>query len=348
MAIVFIVYFKSKTSNIDDKSNLIFINFFGLINLSLIILHIGLRPISSFYFTDMGTYAQSFRAYASGSQVDKIGDIYFNYFMKWCSSVMSIDAFFFLCALLYVIPLYYATKTLFKQYWFYSFLMLVISLSFWSYGTNGIRNGIATSLFLLAITRKNKYFLILFIIIAGMCHKSLYIPIIAFLITNYYKNIKNILIFWVICIPLSLALGSFWENFFLKFGFGDEERLSGYLSGNQDTLDIAVKTGFRWDFLLYGFIAVFAGWYFIFKKKFNDPIYNRIYSTFLIVNAFWILVIRANFSNRFAYLSWFMMGIVIIYPFLKNQFFNKQYEIISKIIVAYFIFTFVMNVILQD
>ena len=81
MAIVFIVYFKSKTSNIDDKSNLIFINFFGLINLSLIILHIGLRPISSFYFTDMGTYAQSFRAYASGSQVDKIGDIYFNYFI---------------------------------------------------------------------------------------------------------------------------------------------------------------------------------------------------------------------------------------------------------------------------
>ena len=39
---------------------------------------------------------------------------------------------------------------------------------------------------------------------------------------------------------------------------------------------------------------------------------------YLTANAFWILVIRSSFSNRFAYLSWFLMAIIIFYPFFKH------------------------------
>jgi hypothetical protein len=66
----------------------------------------------------------------------------------------------------------------------------------------------------------------------------------------------------------------------------------------------------------------------------------------VFANAFWILVIRANFSNRFAYLSWFMMALVIIYPFLKSQLMPNQNKVLARVILFYFAFTFLMNVIL--
>jgi len=97
--------------------------------------------------------------------------------------------------------------------------------------------------------------------------------------------------------------------------------------------------------LFYSAFGVFAGWYFIYKKRFEDPFYNQLLNTYLICNGFWILVIRANYSNRFAYLSWFMMGLVIIYPVLKKQLFKNQHWVIGKIIFAYFLFTYLMNVI---
>ena len=87
---------------------------------------------------------------------------------------------------------------------------------------------------------------------------------------------------------------------------------------------------------------VFTGWYFIFKKNFNDKFYSHIFNIYLVCNAFWILIIRANFSNRFAYLSWFLMSLIIIYPFLKQQFFKKQELVIAKVTLFYYGFTFLM------
>ncbi|HMQ45454.1 MAG TPA: EpsG family protein, partial [Mariniflexile sp.] len=67
--------------------------------------------------------------------------------------------------------------------------------------------------------------------------------------------------------------------------------------------------------------------------------------TYLICNGFWILVIKANYSNRFAYLSWFMMALVIVYPFLKQTFFKYQYIILGNVILLYFGFTYFMSYI---
>jgi hypothetical protein len=85
---------------------------------------------------------------------------------------------------------------------------------------------------------------------------------------------------------------------------------------------------------------------YIFKKKYNDLIYSQLFNMYLIANAFWILIIRANFSNRFAYLSWFMLPLIVMYPILKNEIFIKQHQLIGKIIFGYFLFTFVLIVIL--
>jgi len=152
------------------------------------------------------------------------------------------------------------------------------------------------------------------------------------------------LAFWVLCIPLSIALGSFWEVLFASMGFGDD-RMGAYLIGEANKEDSFSSSGFRYDFLVYSAGAVVAGAYLIFVRGFRDKVYNQLYHTYLISNAFWILIIRANFSNRFAYLSWFLMGIVIIYPYITKKFFEKHHIVVGKILTVYFMFTYLMHMI---
>lgn len=338
---------QSATVALDSGSNLKSKDTLGLALLITLFLYTGTRPVSGRFFGDMRTYAGAFEQYQAGEVVRAGKDVYFEYFMKWSSSVMTLDFFFVLCAGLYLFPLYFACKKLFREYWFYAFLMLAASLSFWSYGVNGIRNGIATSLFLLAITRGKLIWKVGLTIIALLFHKSIMIPAAAYLIATNYKNHKLYFGFWLSAIPMSLILGGFWESFFLSLGFGEEERLAGYLSEGSEMEEQFSRTGFRWDFLIYSATGVFAGYYFTIRKKFEDPTYSAILSTYLIANAFWILIIRATFSNRFAYLSWFLLGIVIIYPLLKMKFFRNQHVVIAQILIAYFMLTYLLNVILK-
>ena len=305
----------------------------------------GLRPISGAYFGDMGTYANLFVNYASGGIMLFQQDVGFDFFMSSSAKIMTIDFFFLLCAFLYVFPIYLTSKKFFKKYWFYAFLILVSSYSFWTYGTNGIRNGLASSLVLLAFAYKDKkVVMIALMFVAASFHKSMLLPILAYGITFFYKDSKKVFYFWLLCIPLSLIAGGVFESAFANLGF-DDERISYLTAGNVNNDEFS-GTGFRWDFVVYSASAVFAGWYFIFKRKYKDPVYSQLFNTYLIANGFWILIIRANFSNRFAYLSWFMMGLVIVYPFLKMQFFKNQQKVLGTVILFYFMFTYMMNVIL--
>lgn len=339
--LVLIILFNSLVLPIDDSKIINTNKIIGITLLIFAIIYMGLRPINGYYFGDMSTYARHFDYYANGGEVYLEKDIFFNLYMKFTSSFLSVHAFFTLCAFLYIYPMYRVSKVFFKEYWYYAFYMLVVSFSFWAYGVNGIRNGIATSLFLLAISYHNKKMLMyIFFIVSYFCHQTLIVPVAAFLLASIYNKPKHYLLGWLACIPLSLVLGGFWENFFAGLGFADD-RLSGYLLSDVDS-DSFSRTGFRWDFVIYSSSGVIVGWYFIFKKKFTDLLYSKLYGTYLITNAFWILVIRANFSNRFAYLSWFLLALIIIYPYLKQRFYNNQHAIVGRIILSYFLFTFLM------
>jgi len=348
LAIVLWTFIQSNLVKLVDKGNLRFKNVLGLFLVVFTIVYIGTRPISGFYFVDMRTYANYFERYAAGEQVSTDKDIYFEYFMKWCSSIMSVYDFFFLCAVLYITPMYIFCKKMLREYWFYGLLILFLSLTFWSSGVNGMRNGIATSLVLLALAyRENKILMAGIFIIATAFHKSTILILAAYLFTLYFTNTKTLIKFWFFCIILSLLFGAFWQTLFAGFGFGEDERLNEYLVAEIEDAAIELKLGFRWDFLLYSASAVFAGWYYIVKQKYQDVLYHQMFNMYLITNAFWILVIRANYSNRFAYLSWFIMGIIILYPMIKVKMFDKQHVLIGRVLIIYFSFSYLMNVILS-
>ena len=313
----------------------------GVVILVFVLIYMGFRPISGRYFGDTSTYAQYFEHYSYGAEITSTRDLLFHNFMKACSYVMNVHVFFFLCASLYMVPLYVVCKKWFKELWFFGFIFLISTFSFWAYGTNGIRNGIAGSLFLLGISRDKRIWQIIFLILAVNFHKTMLLPIGGFILANVYNQPKKLIAFWLLCIPLSLVGGSVFEVFFGSLGFDD--RLSYLTSGNINNFS---STGFRWDFLMYSGSAIYAGWYYIVKKGYRDQVYFWLFNTYIVANAFWVLVIRANFSNRFAYLSWFMIGLVIVYPLLKENLIVNQYKKVGIILLLQFAFTFLMNVIL--
>lgn len=338
-----VVFSYSQSLELRNFGQVNYLSVLGFILFSFVLLYIGTRPVSGVFFGDMGTYNRKFREYAEGTPVTTQKDVMFHQFMKFCSSIMSNRSFFFVCAALYIIPTYLIAKKWFKKYWVYAFLLLVGSFSFFAYGTNGIRNGIATSFFLMALSREKKVAQIIWLFLAVNFHSSMYLPTVAFIATWFVNNPRYYFYFWIACIPLSLVAGGVWENLFA--GIIADERSSAYLLEKNAKKEGVYSTGFRWDFLIYSATGVFAGWYYIFKKKLNDQLYFKLFNMYLAVNGFWILVIRANFSNRFAYLSWFMLALVICYPWLKFSFEERQHKKLGYVTIAYIGFTYLMNVI---
>lgn len=318
----------------------------GVFIVIIILLYIGLRPLDKGYMGDTGAYLKVFNKFADGSISTFYENEYgFMLLMKYSALYLNEVFFFLICSFIYVFLHYLVAKKLFQEYWYFGFIVLVSSFSFWAYGTNGIRNGLGAAILLYAFTfDNNKIWAISIAILAVFFHKSMLLPVLAYILTFIYNTRVSYLRVWFLCIPLSLIAGGSFEILFASLGFGDE-RISYLTDGNVNGDEFAYS-GFRWDFLLYSASAVYAGWYFIVKKNFDDKLYHRLFNVYLLSNAFWILVIRANFSNRFAYLSWFMMGVIIIYPFLKKQMLFNQTRKAAIVLLFYFMFTFLLNVVL--
>lgn len=345
LLLALLILFHASQFDIKDEHSISFFNSTGYFLIVIYTLYIGLRPISGRYFGDTSTYARNFQALKEGQSVLILKDFVFNYFMKWCSNFMNVHTFFLLLDVLYITPCILFSRKYFGRYWFFAMFMFIGSFSFWVYGTNGLRNGLGTSFFILGLYfYSKKIWMYAFFVLSYFMHASLIIPIAAFIVSGLYKNPKAYLYIWLASIPFSLAGGSAWASFFASLGF-EEDRTQGFLTGGEQFQDQFSQTGFRWDFLLYSASAVFAGWYFIFKKKITDPFYIHLFGIYCITNAFWIMVITASFSNRFAYLSWFLMPAVIAYPMFRYKLWKDQYKIFALILFAYFMFTYFMNVI---
>ena len=220
--------------------------------------------------------------------------------------------------------------------------------TFWTYGVNGIRNGLGASLFILAITYANKPIIMIIIaLLASSIHNSIYLMIAAGILCWFIKNSYIYLIGWIISIPISYIAGFQIQNYFSKFNIIEgDNRFSGYLTGNNmigETFQVSMT--FRWDFLIYSALAVAIGYYFIFRRYYKDEYYHWIYNMFLITNTFWVLIIRAAYSNRFAQISWFIMPIVLIYPFLKKRFWVNHEKYLGYAIILFYLFTFYYNIL---
>lgn len=308
----------------------------------IVILYMGLRPISS-AFGDTIVYAESFYRLQMNIHDFRIlndGEWFFNTIMFWFAKYSNIHTFFLFCAIVYVGALWWAFKRIFQEDFFIPFIVAMAMFTFWSYGVNGIRNGMAASIIILALTfRQNITMMVILSVLGVGVHKSMYLLLAAAAMALFVKDTKIYFWIWVGCIVVSIIAGNTVANILAGSNLIGDDRFASYIAGD-NTQDIFSYKGFRWDFLLYSAVPVIVGCYLIFKEKYTDRFYIWLFNIYLMANAFWIIVIRASFSNRFAQISWFLIPLILTYPFFMKKFWNDQPVKIGWLVIISYIYTF--------
>lgn len=305
----------------------------------IIIIMITFRPEVWQYFGDTCNYAMSFRfAQQYGEAPDKYKDIGFvatiNFFKKF-----DLRIWFLFFALLYVIPQYLVCKKLFKEYRAFACVLLVGALSFFAYGFNGMRNGTACSLVMLGFIVPFPLKVLLFIFAVSL-HKSTLLPIVAYFISLSYNNTKRYIYLWCVCLFVAYSFsGILGDMQWLTDLIGDSR--VNYINQDFSSIENASNmnftyTGFRWDFLIYSAVPIFLGWKTLIVERIKNDYYCLFLNIYLLCNAAWLFTARIPFNNRFAYLSWFILPIVLAYPFVLNTSL-KTSKNMNNLVVVYLI-----------
>lgn len=311
---------------------------------------IGDRPINAGYFGDT-------RNYALGYLATDPAYYHFSFDGEWVweglthlclISGLDVAGYFTVVAVLYVFTVYAGMAILVPRGLALGMLFVLSSLMFFSFCTNGLRNGLACHTLILgiALALRGKYLpAVILAFLAYGTHHSAMLPIAAATAAMLTWRIPNLIKysiwFWIASIFISLAAGNAVTNFFASLGFDD--RMSSY--STEADAEVFSHTGFRWDFLLYSAMPVAMAWYVGVKRNVKENWFTVLSVVYILCNAFWIMVIRASFSNRFAYLSWFIYPVVIAYPLIEMEVFGRERgRITGYILMAYSGFTLIMNV----
>ena len=305
---------------------------------------IGFRPVS-YVFGDTANYALEYSMkVVHDVSMDWNSEWIWQWLMIGCKAAgLPVEVFLAIVGFGYVLSAFWAVKRMMPNDPMLGMVFLLTSLMYFPFATNGLRNGLACHIILLAYS-----FLLdskwvpgaAFCLLALGIHRSTLLPI-AGILTGIFllRNVRYAIAFWILSIFVSLAAGGAVSNFFASLGFDD--RMTQYTQTFDDFSGFS-HTGFRWDFLLYSSFPVILAWYVCIQKGVTDKWYNALVVAYCLCNSFWIMVIRSAFCNRFAYLSWFMYPIVVAYPLIYFPLWEDQDRKTGWILLGYCTFTAIM------
>lgn len=309
---------------------------------------VGNRPILA-YFGDTYFYNHQYMLMSNGLQgipETQEGDWIFNTFMYWCSQSLDNHAFFTIVEAGYIFFALWGITRIFGNNTWGAFLFFIGAFSFFSYGTNGIRNGLACSVvilafsFLMADKPWEKIVGLLWCWLAIGIHKSALLPCAAMIFSLFVKNPKFSVGLWIFSVALFLVAGNAIGEMFASLGFDD--RMANYMNDAEEYAKHE-KSGFRPDFLIYSAMPIWLGYEVLIKRKIVSKYFPVLFNTYIYANSFWVMVMGVSYSNRFAYLSWFMYPIVLAYPCLKlNVWGERQGKVAGSIMLAHVGFTLFM------
>ena len=306
---------------------------------AMLLLLLGLRPIS-YTFGDMGNYYKHFLVYEAGGLPDG-GDLLFEWTMWLFATYLNAPLFFFFCAAVYLVPILVAARRLLSQYWPLAFFFSIAQFDFYGYGVNGLRQGMAASIFLLAVVANRKWQVWVWSLIAIGLHKSFAIPVALLFIVQFAWNPRHYVAGWFIFLviaAISPAIGTMLADSMLLAGEYEQ-----YIDPDSTFVEQFSKVGFRTDFILYSLLPIVIGGYFLFSRKVKDRLYTKLYCLYVGSNAFWLILMHTVLSNRIAYLSWCLMGFVIAYPLVRFRGMIAQHQVFSALLLAFYLFTFVTH-----
>jgi len=311
---------------------------------TFLILFIGLRPISSIYFGDTANYTAYYYARLHNTsfifETNTTNLLFDNLFAWFGSKSLGITSFFIAISSIYFGITYYAISRIFPNHSLGAFIVFLGAFSTFSYGTNGIKAGAAAAICLLAMSYKEKKILfILLLLVSWGFHHSMSLVLAAIFVSTVFKKTKWYFYLWILCVFIAATHITFFQYLFANFSDGVG---ADYLKADSET---AYLSGFRLDFILYSAMPIFIGYIITIKKKIRNTTYELWLRTYLMTNSIWMLCMYASYTNRIAYLSWFMYPIVLIYPFLEMKWTNKQPLYLKRVAYAHLSFTLFMEII---
>lgn len=330
-------------------------------------LWVGFRPMDIGGWADSSNYRNAYNALRGevninpspdGTEgelvIDTDSEWLWNYMMKsFAYSNIDLEWFFFVVEIGYIGFMYWAIRRIIPNNQWITLLFFISSFFFFSFSYNGLRNGVACSVMLVALSyfiqfdKKGLIWGLFWSFIAMGFHRSAALPALCALVAYFTKlDFKWAYTFWILSIFLSLFAGPQIQSFFANIGFDDRLQLYAgkIVQKGNEIGDQFSHTGFRWDFLLFSAMPIVLGYYIVYKKKIRDRVYDLLIVTYTLANSFWVMVIQATFSNRFAYLSWFIYPLVFAYPLLKVKIWKDQDRMTVRILMLYIMFTVVMNI----
>lgn len=316
----------------------------SLILCCLLILFVGFRP-HSYIFGDTVNFAREWGRISWEGWDWKTDNILFDNIFVYLGTIFdSITPLFVFCAGIYFSCILIACRKLFPSNTTIIYLIYLAAFSTFSYGTNGIKAGVAASLFLVALAyRTNLKISIPVVILSWGFHHSMIMPVVAYILTLFFRNKDYYFYGWLLCLAIAALHITFFQEIFA--GLTDSSG-AGYLSNDTSAEVQRAKTGFRIDFVIYSAMPVVMGYYVKYKYKLRDALYDILLNMYLTTNGVWMLCMYAEFTNRIAYLSWFMYPLVLIYPCYAIA--NEKHPLVQyrkPIVLGHLGFTLFMNLI---
>lgn len=317
---------------------------------------IGLRPLGnmSWMWADTVNYEFIYNAHEGKHffftlQTENL--IWDNIFDWWASNSLGLTSFFLICDAIYFGCTYAACRKWFPRDTTMAYLVFLGAFSTYSYSYNGVKAGVAGAVFLLGLAYYEKRTLsVVLILISWGIHHSMQMPVAAYILTLFYKSPKWYFYGYVFCVVMSVFHVTFFANLFA--GMSSDERGAEYLLATGNAEDAHI-TGFRPDFLLYSVMPILIGYKIVMKERLKvSKLYSALLHMYICTNGIWCLCMYASYSNRIAYLSWFMYPFVLIYPFLKEDLrgmlflkTRNQYVQLAKVASYHLYFTLFMELV---
>ncbi|MAN58582.1 MAG: hypothetical protein CMC08_01950 [Flavobacteriaceae bacterium] len=319
----------------------------AIILLCTVILFIGLRdPMGHWrYFGDTSAYTRTYFDIKHGYRTEFNKDPGFFLYMRIIANVFPITFFYILSACFYVLLPHITFRKWFGEYSFFGLVALVVSMSFWPFGINTLRSGLAAAIFIFALQfQKKKWLKWIFLILSVTFHKGMLLPFFAYILAHYLKNTKRLVQLWMLAIPLSYYFGNVLEEYFKNMltmsSFLQDSRADTYFEENP-----YLEIKFRWDFIVYSSIPIAFGLWYIYKNLFKENLYTRLVNTYIIVNTVWLILMRVAYTDRIAYLSWFLIPILLVYPLLRDEVrIGSKTKFLFIILILNLSFTIFMNI----
>lgn len=305
-----------------------------------IILFVGLRPNSPVFADGPGYWAGiEDHRWEYGS----LEDVDYQFATKWLMSTLSSFnihpriGFIVFSAIIYGGALI-AMRKMFPKDTFLA--MIIFCGAFGTFGgaVNGIKSGMACSMFLCALAYKDNWKVCLFFLVTSFgFHHSMELSIAAFVACLFYKHTKVYSYVWIISLILAILHVTYFQTFFA--GFTDEHN-ARYLLTDEDSW----VTGLRLDFVAYSFAPITLAWW-VSKKKEFQPEYRFVFNVYLLMNSIWLLCMYASYTNRISALSWSLFPFIILLPLLNDKVADNQYKILSWFVIGQLSFTLLMAIL---